>query len=213
MQRKNELLSNRELQVHERQVLTLGGVFAVLGGLGYFIALVIHGDLPDRTTEIALSHIAGRPEWGVLKLSLIVSIMLWIGAFAALASLLSNGVSGLLARMAGAVLLIGAAAVVVEYSILGYEVKRIADAWQTASGPERSRLQLLAEALFGISGGLFFSFIAWLLGLPYLLMGLAISLERRFPRWSDVVGVFPHQNFTLTPSTGRRPSCFTAYGW
>jgi hypothetical protein len=83
MQRKNELLSNRELQVHERQVLTLGGVFAVLGGLGYFIALVIHGDLPDRTTEIALSHIAGRPEWGVLKLSLIVSIMLWIGAFAA----------------------------------------------------------------------------------------------------------------------------------
>ena len=37
--------------------------------------------------------------------------------------------------------------------------------------------------MFGISGGLFFSFIAWLLGLPYVLMGLAVVVGRTFPRW------------------------------
>ena len=74
MQRTDESMGNAGFPVHERYVLTLGGVFAVLGGLGYFVTLLFHGDLPDQTTEIALTHIAGRPEWGVLKLSLIVSI-------------------------------------------------------------------------------------------------------------------------------------------
>jgi hypothetical protein len=51
-----------EAAIENRQVLRLGGVLAVLGGLGYFMTLLFHGDLPDQTTEIALNHIAGRPE-------------------------------------------------------------------------------------------------------------------------------------------------------
>jgi hypothetical protein len=115
--------------------------------------------------------------------------MLWVGAFTALSSWLSNSASGLLARTATAILLIGAAVVVVEYSILGYEVKRVADAWHTASGAERAHFELLAEVMFGISGGLFLSFIAWLLGLPYVLIGLAIVVGRTFPRWMGWLAV------------------------
>src|SRR5262249_22486821 len=140
-------------------------------------------------TEIALSHIAGRPEWAALKLSLITTIMLSAGAFIALASSLSRGPSWLLARAASAVFLIGAAVVVVEYSILGYEAKRIADAWQIAAGPDREHYRLIAEVLFGISGGLFLSFIAWLFGLPYLLMGLAIAFGRTYPAWMGWLAV------------------------
>jgi hypothetical protein len=43
--------------------LRTGGTLALVGGLGYFVALLFHGDLPDATTRIALEHIAGRPEW------------------------------------------------------------------------------------------------------------------------------------------------------
>jgi hypothetical protein len=192
LQRHHEYLTSGPAAAqHEQQILKLGGMLALLGGLGYFITLLLHGDLPDQTTEIALTHIAGRPEWATLKLSLIVSIMLSVGGFTALASSLSHGASWLLARMAAAVLLIGAAVVVVEYSILGYEAKRIADAWHTATGADREHYQLIAEALFGISGGLFVSFIAWLFGLPYLLMGLAIASGRAYPAamgWVAAVG-------------------------
>lgn len=178
-----------EAAVRGRQELRLGGVFAVLGGLGYFITLLFHGDLPDQTTEIALSHIAVRPEWPLLKLALITAIMLWVGAFVALASSFSHGASWLLGRMAVACLLIGAAVVLVEYSILGHEIKKIADAWLVASSPEREDRVVIAETLLGVTGGLFLSFIAWLLGLPYLLMGLAVALAHDYPRWLGWVAV------------------------
>jgi hypothetical protein len=54
--------ADMEAVIRERQVLKLGGALAMMGGFGYFITLLLHGDLPDQTTEIALSHIADRPE-------------------------------------------------------------------------------------------------------------------------------------------------------
>ena len=59
-------VSADETRTLDRQSLKFGGVLAVIGGLGYFVTLLLHGDLPDQTTEIALEHIAGRPEWRAL---------------------------------------------------------------------------------------------------------------------------------------------------
>src|SRR5262245_57767146 len=143
------------------ETLKIAGAFALVGGLGYFVTLLLHGDLPDATTEIALNHIAARPEWPFLKLALVTWIMLWVGAFTGLTSSCRGGASALLARTATHALLIGAAIVAVEYSILGYEVKRIANAWQVASGDERQHPHAVAEVLFSASGGLFVSFISW----------------------------------------------------
>ncbi len=173
----------KEAAIQERQVLKLGGVLAVLGGLAHFIILLLHGDLPDQTTEIALDHIAGRAEWPALKLALIVSVLLWVGAFVALASSLSHGLSWLLSRQAVAGVVIGATVLIVEYSVMGYAVKDIADTWQAATGPEQADMVLVAEALLGVTGSLFLSVIAWLYGLPYLLMGVAVALGRGYPRW------------------------------
>jgi hypothetical protein len=173
----------REALTQERQVLKLGGVLAVLGGLGHFIILLVHGDLPDQTTEIALEHIAGRAEWPALKLALIASVLLWVGAFVALSSSLSHGLSWLLSRQAVAGVVIGASVLIVHYSIMGYAMNNVADAWQAATGSEQADMVLLAEALLGVTGGLFLSVISWLYGLPYLLMGLAIALGHGYPRW------------------------------
>jgi hypothetical protein len=64
----------------ERLMLRLGGGLAVLGALGYLVSALWHGDLPDQTTEIALEHIADRPEWHLVHLIGIVSVLLWVGA-------------------------------------------------------------------------------------------------------------------------------------
>jgi hypothetical protein len=72
---------------------------------------------------------------------------------------------------------------VVEYSILGFAVKRLADAWLIAPEADREHHLRIAESLLAITGGLFHSFIAWLLGLPYVLIGLALAVDGRYPPW------------------------------
>ena len=173
----------------ERQALRVGGLLAVAGGLGYFVLLLLHGDLPDETVAVALEHIAGRPEWSALKLALIGTVLLWVGAFVALAFSLSRGPGWLPAWLAVPCIAIGATLVLVEYSILGYGMKHVADSWSVASGAEKEARALVAEAMLGVTGGLFLSFIAWLIGLPFVLMGLAVSLSRSFPRWLGWIAI------------------------
>lgn len=169
-------MEKAEILARDRVIMKLGGALAVIGGLGYFLALLLHGDLPDETTAAALEHIAGRPEWATLKLALIAFVLCWVGGFGALAHSLSRGASWMLSRLAVAVVMIGATLVVVEYSILGYGMKTIADAWASApAGPERDALLTVGDALRAVTGGMFLNFIAWLIGLPYLLMGLAVA--------------------------------------
>lgn len=172
-----------ETIIENQEFLKLGGVLALIGGLGYFVTLLFHGDLPDQTTEIALNYIAGRPEWSFLKLSLMTNIMLWVGAFVALASTFSRGASWLLGHMAVACLLVGAAIVFVEYSILGHEMPKVAAEWQMATGQAKAEKLLVAETLLSVTSGLFLSFLIWLIGVPYMLLGLSVAFGRDYPRW------------------------------
>lgn len=180
-------------------MLQVGGVLAVVGGLGYFVTLLLHGDLPDQTTEMALEHIASRPEWRVLKLALIASALCWIGAFIALARSIPQGLSGLLARWAVSIATIGVAIVMVEYAIIGHALKDVADAWLAASdAPAQIRM---AEVMLAITSGLFHSFIAWMLGLPYILLGTAIALGRGYPRWLGWLAVVAGSGALLAGTT------------
>ena len=185
----------------DRQALKFGGTLAVMGGLGYFVALLLHGDLPDQTTEIALEHIADRPEWRVLKLALIASVLCWIGAFTALVRSLPQGLSILLGRWAVSIAIVGVAIVVVEYAIIGHALKDVADAWLVASGTDTEVNLRMAEVMLAITGGLFHSFVAWMLGLPYVLLGAAIVLGSGYPRWLGWIAVVAGTGALLAGTT------------
>lgn len=174
----------------DRATLKFGGALAIIGGLGYFVTLLLHGDLPDQSAETALDHIAGRPEWRVLKLSLIASVMCWLGAFNALASSLPAGVSKLLGRWSVSIATVGVATVVVEYAIIGHALKDVADTWRAASPTDREATLRLGEVMLEITGGLFHSFVAWLIGLPFSLLGVSIIVGRVYPQllgWAALV--------------------------
>lgn len=185
----------------DQPFLKLGGTLAVIGGLGYLVTLLLHGDLPDETTEIALEHIAARPEWRALKLALIASVLCWIGAFIALVHSLPGGACGLLGRWAIAVVIVGVSIVVMEYAIIGYALKEVADSWRAAA-PREAEVKLnMAEIMLSITGGLFHSFVAWMLGLPYVLLGAAIALGRGYPRWLGWVAVVAGSGALLAGTT------------
>jgi hypothetical protein len=163
--------------------------------------LLLHGDLPDQTTEIALAHIAGRPEWRALKLALIISVLCWIGAFIALVQSLPGGISCLLGRWSIAVLIVGVSIVVVEYAIIGFALKSLADSWRVAS-PQEARAKLeMAEIMLTITGGLFHSFVAWMLGLPYVLLGAAIASGSGYPRWLGWIAILAGSGALLAGTT------------
>lgn len=109
----------RESGTREVAALRIGGWLGLIGGLGYFALLLVHGDLPDHTTEAALEHIAGRREWALLKWLLIASAFCWLGAFHLVGHALRGAMSWVLARLAAAFLMVGTALVLVEYSVLG----------------------------------------------------------------------------------------------
>jgi hypothetical protein len=168
---------------HDTAASRLGGALALIGGLGYVGLLIVHGDLPDETAAVALAHIAGRGEWRLLKLGLVAALLCWVGALTALERSLGAGVGGLLARWSVGVAAVGASIVAVEYAIIGHALKDVAVAWQAAPTAERAGHVAAAEIMLAISGGLFHSFVAWMLGLPIMLAGAAVALSRRWPRW------------------------------
>jgi hypothetical protein len=77
----------------------------------------------------------------------------------------------------------------------------VADAWQAAGPSERASHLATAEILLGISGGLFHSFVAWMLGLAYLLAGAAIVLGKGYPRWLGWPAVITGSGALLAGST------------
>jgi hypothetical protein len=179
----------REVDRRARAILATGGGLATVGGFGYLILLLLHGDLPDHTTAAALEHIASRAEWALLKWLLIASVLCWVGAFWMLAQSFRRSSSWVLGHLAAAFVTVGATLVLVEYSVMGYGVKNIADAWVGSTGPEQEVLLLVARALLDMTGGLFLNFITWLIGLPFLLMGLAVATGDAYPRWLGWIGV------------------------
>lgn len=164
-------------------ILRIGGSLACLGGFFYFITLLFHGDLPDKTTEVALEHIASRPEWKIMKLILIFSALSWVFAFESFQRTVSNSISALFSRFAVISSIVGIAIIVVEYSMIGFALKEVADKWVEASGSQSETFSELAGIILTLSRGLFHSFIMFLIGLPFLLMGAAVFISKEYPSW------------------------------
>ncbi|MGH8071556.1 MAG: hypothetical protein ACRERE_41255 [Candidatus Entotheonellia bacterium] len=77
----------------------------------------------------------------------------------------------------------------VEYAIIGHAFREVADAWLAATVTDREVHLRMAEVTLAITGGLFHSFVAWMLGLPYVLLGAAVVLGSSYPRWLGWVAV------------------------
>jgi hypothetical protein len=182
-------INEQQVRERDRAMAATGGALAVVGGFGYFTLLLLHGDLPDQSTVAALEHIAGRAEWPLLKWMLIASVLCWVGAFWMLAHSFRRVSSWVLGHLAFAGITVGATLVLVEYSVMGYGVKNVADAWASSTGTEQEVSLIVGRALLGVTSGLFLSFITWLIGVPFFLMGLAVALGDHYPRWLGWIAV------------------------
>ena len=180
--------TDREKAHDERTLLRVGAVSAVLGTVANVVASAGHGDLPETGTQAALHFVAERDTWGLVHLTSIFAVLLWLVAFVALSGSMPRGAAWLLARFGLASISVGAALHVVFFSIDGYALKGAADAWAAAPGSERESLLQAGDLVLLLQNSQFVSAIALVLGLPFVLFGLAVAFSRAYPAWLGWVG-------------------------
>jgi hypothetical protein len=171
-------------EIHDRRAtfLRTGAVCALVGTLGYVLAFVLHGDLPDQTTQSLLTFIADRP-WALHHLLINFCFLLWIAALMGLAYSFTDARAWVLGRLGQTAALLGMAVLLWHYNIDGPALETTADAWVAAEGADKA-IELERGAVLTLATtGMFPLYVALLLGLPFMLFGLAVAISRDYPSW------------------------------
>ena len=166
----------------------IGGACAIGGTLILIASLAFHGDLPTHvSTAAALQFIADHDGWLLAHLGTLVAPLAWLCAFASLADTATGD-----ARAAGRLLVptavVGATFSILTFSVDGYVFKILADAWAGAAGPEKAALVTMTDTLLKLLNGPFRVEIMVWYGLTFLLAGIVVCLDPRYPTWVGMVG-------------------------
>ena len=170
----------------EQMFLRIGAVCAILGAVVSVAAGIGFGNITNELgAEAVLRYISSRPAWywPTVQLAFILGALLWVGALAALASSLMRGAGWALGRWGAASVIVGAAIHVVDSSISGFGLAHMAEAWAVATGSEKSLLLHNGETLLMILGGTWAGVLVLFHGLPFILFGLAVVLDRSYRTW------------------------------
>jgi hypothetical protein len=170
----------------EQMFLRIGAVCAILGAVVSVAAGIGFGNITNELgTEAVLRYISSRPNWywPTVQLGFILGALLWVGALAALARSLTHGAGWALGQLGAASVVVGAAIHVVDSSISGFGLMALAHAWAAAPVSERASLMLAGDTLLMVLGGTWASVLVLFHGVPFVLFGLAVFLDRSYPAW------------------------------
>ncbi|MGH2598880.1 MAG: DUF4386 family protein, partial [Dehalococcoidia bacterium] len=127
--------------------------------------------------------------WPAIYFGFMFGALFWVGAFVALTASLNRGPSWALARLGLAAIIAGVTMHIVDGTLSGVGLRLVADDWAAASGADQAAVLRDGETLLAVLQGTWASVITFYHGLPFLLMGLAVLLSRRYPAWLGWIGV------------------------
>ena len=173
----------------QRTFLRIGAVCAILGAVVSVAAGIGFGNLTNELgTEAVLRYIASRPAWPAVHLGVILGALLWVGALIVLANSFAQGASSALGRWGAVSVIVGATIHILDSSINGFGLRALAEAWTAASASQQASMLGTGDTLLWILGGTWASVISYFHGLPFILFGLAVVFDRRYPAWLGWVG-------------------------
>jgi hypothetical protein len=172
------------MATQQRILMRIGAVCAIVGPLLLFASFAPHGDLPTHvSTEAALRYVAAHAIWLPVHLGIIVAVLLAIGAFTALAGTLTVGAAGAVGRMLVPSAMVGGMFTIFDYSVDGYDLWVLAQDWAAAPGAEQAPVVQMTDTVITLLNGTFRAEILVFYGLTFLLAGLAVALDIRYPTW------------------------------
>lgn len=181
MGRQQQQQGQEQVEV-DRVVRRLAAVCLILGAVAIAGFRNLHGDLPAADPDAALRFITDHPFYAGVHLGTILGVLLWAGGMLTLAGTLGHPVAKVLGRLSAGSVLVGAAVFITDFSIDGVAGQDLAADWAAATPAARPDLELAAQTAFTILRGTSLTSIIVLWGLPLLLVGWVVLLER-YPSW------------------------------
>jgi hypothetical protein len=123
-----------------------------------------------------------------VHLGSIIGVVVWTIGIVALSRSFDQP-AGELAWPAAISTLIGAPVLVIQFAIDGYGHHALASLWEHARPSERESLAHSAELVDITLEGPGFAWLVLLWGVPLILIGLAVVIDRRSPAWLGWPGV------------------------
>ena len=139
----------------DQMLLRVGAVAAVIGTVFQVVAGTSQSVQLGATTEVALSALAGQPDWmwPVVYMGFIFGALLWMAALVAVARTLTEGVSWALIRLAVVAAIAGVTLHAVDGVLNAVALERLARAWATVPEGDRASLVQNGELLMTILDG------------------------------------------------------------
>lgn len=186
------MIDNSGDQATGRVLLRIGATCAILGAVVSVAAGANFDNLTvDKAADVAVAALAARPAWywPTVQLGFDLGALLWVGAFVALAGSLVTARGRALGALAVASVVVGATLHLVDSSISGAGLAALARDWAEAAPEGRAELLRTAAVLLRVLGGTWPGVLALFHGVPFILLGLAVALDRRYPAWLGGIGV------------------------
>jgi hypothetical protein len=185
-------MRDAEQQTDARTTARIGAVCAISGSV---VSIAAGTGFGNRTstweTERLLRYLASQPSWHwpLIYLGFILGALLWVGAFVVIADTLPGGISRTFGKFAVASVIIGATVHVIDASVNGVGLSALARSWTSASVSEQPNLLRAGDVLIHVVHGTWASVIALFHGLPFVLLGAAVLVSRRYPAWVGWFGI------------------------
>ncbi len=172
----------------------IGAILAISGAICLFIGTLWHPLSADPNDPLAaFNEYAANAPWVASHLMQLLGVLLMVVALALLTRLLNNGGGADWAAVgqvcAGAGLAIAAALQAVD----GVALKVMVDSWAVASAADKPMLFYATFGVRQVEVGLA-SMLSLMLGITVAIYGVALVLDKRFPKWLGwlaVVGGLP----------------------
>lgn len=167
----------------------IGAIAAIIGALSYLILGFAHGDMPSDPTE-ALQHVMHHSNWQFIHISTIVAVLLWLIAFKSISySLQDHPIAWYFGKIAFIAMAVGVTIFSIDYAIDGHAFPSLAKAYTNANPTDKTMIYQSFYALFSALGATFPLYISFMLGLPYLLAGIATIFSKQYPVWLGWIAV------------------------
>lgn len=168
--------------------LKSGSVCLIVGSVTFAILRVLHGDTPAADAEAALNFVRNRPSYPAVHIFAVLAALVSLIGLLALTRSLSRPVSGLVGQAAVISGTVGLAIFGVESTSEGLALPELARAASNTDPSQQAELVRAARAVATVTYGPSLVAIALLIGLPLLLFGITMVLEK-YPSWLGWAGV------------------------
>ena len=166
----------------EPPLLRIGAVSIILGVIISGVSGAFHGGHQPHDLVVTLPQYATNANWIVVHLGQFLGQLLVVGGLVGLYRSITLGPGAALAQLGFVAAVVAISVYAANQAVDGIAIKFVAKEWVNAPAEEKEVAFRVAEAVRHIEIGLT-SLTVLILGVAFILYGVAIELSRVYPRW------------------------------